>query len=81
MGAGMLSPCIDVLRIGRMGFNSRQGQEIILYFTASRPAVGSTQPPNSENVKRPGREDDHSPLSSADIKNGGAATPLSHNSL
>jgi hypothetical protein len=30
---------------GRPGFDSRQGQEIILYSTASRPALGTTQPP------------------------------------
>jgi hypothetical protein len=29
-------------------------------------------------VKRPGREADHSPPSSAEVKNGGAIPPLSH---
>jgi hypothetical protein len=30
---------------GRPGFDFRHGQEIFLYFTASRPALGLTQPP------------------------------------
>jgi hypothetical protein len=32
------------LRAGRSGFHSRQGKEIILYSTASRRALGPTQP-------------------------------------
>jgi hypothetical protein len=35
----------DRLRAGRPGFDSCQGQDIFLYLTASRSAVGSTQPP------------------------------------
>jgi hypothetical protein len=57
----------DGLRAGRQGFDSRQGQEIFLFSTASRPALGPTQPPTqwvagalSLGVKRPGREADHS---------------------
>jgi hypothetical protein len=49
--------------------------EIIL-ITASRPALRPTQPPNqwapgglSLGVMRPGRETDHSPPSSAEVKN------------
>jgi len=49
---------------------------IFLFTTASRPALGPTQPPIqwvtgtlSLGVKRPGREGDHSPPSSAEIKN------------
>jgi hypothetical protein len=30
----------------RLRFHSRQWQDIFLYFTASRPALGSTQPPS-----------------------------------
>jgi hypothetical protein len=33
------------LLVGWSGFYSRQGQEIFLYSTASRPALGPTQPP------------------------------------
>jgi hypothetical protein len=49
--------------------------------TASRPALGPIQPPIqwvlSPAVKRQGREADHSPPSSAKVKNGGAITPSS----
>jgi hypothetical protein len=33
---------------------------------------------NSLGVKRPGREADHSPPSSTEVKNGGAIPPLPH---
>jgi hypothetical protein len=46
-----------------------------LFSTSSRPALGSTQPPIqwvpgtlSPGLKRPGREADHSPRASAEIK-------------
>jgi hypothetical protein len=46
-----------------------------IFSTASRPALGSTQPLNqwvpgvlSPGVKRPGRETDHSPPASAEVK-------------
>jgi hypothetical protein len=49
---------------------------IFLFITASRPALGPTQPaiqwvPGalSVGVKRQGREVDHSPASSAEVKN------------
>jgi hypothetical protein len=35
---------------------------------------------HSPGVKRPGREADHSPACSAEVKNGGAIPPLSHTS-
>jgi len=48
---------------------------IFLFTTASRTALGPTQPPKqrvlgalSVGVKRPGREADHSPPSSAEVK-------------
>jgi hypothetical protein len=63
------------LRAGRSGFDSRQGMGIFLFTTASRPALGPTQPPIqwvsgfiSPGVKQPGREADHSPRSSAEVK-------------
>jgi hypothetical protein len=66
---------------------SRKGQEIILFSTASRPALGPTKPsiqrlPGvlSPRVKRQGSEADHSPPSSAEVKNGGAMPPLPHKS-
>jgi hypothetical protein len=51
------------------------GLEIFLFDIVSRPALGPTQPPIkwgpgalSLGVKGPGREADHSPPSSAEIK-------------
>jgi hypothetical protein len=58
-----------------MGFE-QQRLDIFLSTTASRPVLGPTQPPIqwvpgvlSLGVKRPGRETDHLPPSSAEIKN------------
>jgi hypothetical protein len=56
-------------------FDSRRGLEIFLFTTTSRTALGPTQPPiqwvtgaPSTGVKRPGRDADHSPPSSAEVK-------------
>jgi hypothetical protein len=58
-----------------LGFDSRRGLGIFLFNTASRTATGPTQPPIqwvpgalSLRVKRPGREPNHSPPSSAEVK-------------
>jgi len=58
------------------GFESRQGLGIFLFTTASRQALGIIQPPIQRvpetlylGVKRPGREADDSPPSSAVVKN------------
>jgi hypothetical protein len=63
------------LRTGRSGFDTRQGLGIFL-ATACRPALGPTQPPIQwvpgvlfPGIKWPGREADHSPSSSAEVKN------------
>jgi hypothetical protein len=57
-------------------FASRRGLGIFLFTTASRKALGPTQPPIQWvpgdlflGVKRPGREADHSPPSSTEVKN------------
>jgi hypothetical protein len=62
--------------IGVLGFDSRRGLGIFLLTTVSRTALGPTQPPIqrvpkalSLGVNRPSREADHSPPSSAEIKN------------
>jgi hypothetical protein len=62
--------------IGVLGFDSRLGLGIFLFTTASRTALEPTQRPIqwvpgalSLGVKRPGREADHSPPSSAEVKN------------
>jgi hypothetical protein len=61
--------------IGVPGFDSRRGLGIFLQTTPSRTALGPTQPPIqwvpgalSLGVKRPRREADHSPPSSAEVK-------------
>jgi hypothetical protein len=61
--------------IGVLGFDFRRGLGIFLFTTASRTAVDPTQPPIhwvpgvlSLGVKRPGRDVDHSPPSSAEVK-------------
>jgi hypothetical protein len=58
------------------GFESRQELGIFLFTTASRTALGPTQTPIqwvpgalSLGLKRPGREADHSPPYSAEVKN------------
>jgi hypothetical protein len=62
--------------IGVLGFDSRLGLGILPFTTASRMALGPTQPPTqwvsgalSLEVKRPGPKTDHSPPSSAEVKN------------
>jgi hypothetical protein len=61
--------------VGVLGFDSRRGLEIILFTTASRTALGPTQPPIQRVpgdislwVKRPGGEAVHSLSSSAEVK-------------
>jgi hypothetical protein len=59
-----------------------------MFSTVSRLSLEPTQPPIqwvlailSTRVKKPGRESDHSPPSTAKVKNGGAIPPLTHTSL
>jgi hypothetical protein len=61
--------------IGVLGFDSRRELRIFLFTTAFRMAVGPTHPPIqwisealSLGVKLLGREADHSPPSSAEVK-------------
>jgi hypothetical protein len=69
--------CNSYYNIGVLGFDSRRGLGIFIFTTAmSRTALGPTQPPIQWvpgalplGVKRPGREVDHSPPSSAEVKN------------
>jgi hypothetical protein len=63
-------------RLDDWGFESQQGLGIFLFTTTSRLAVGPTQPPNqwapvalSLGIKWMGHEADHSPPSSAEVKN------------
>jgi hypothetical protein len=75
------------LRARRPAFDFRQGKEILLFSTVSRRVLGPTQPPIrrvpatlSPGLKRPGREADHSPPTSAEAKNSGAIPVLPHTS-
>jgi hypothetical protein len=62
-----LSCYSDGLRAGRLGFDSRQRQDIFLFSAVLRPALGTTQPSvqwlpggsSPPSVKRLRREDDH----------------------
>jgi hypothetical protein len=63
--------------------SSRQGKEIFLFSTASRPTSGHAHLPKQSvpgshptGAKRQGREADYSPPSSTKVKNGGAIPPL-----
>jgi hypothetical protein len=66
---------------GLRGFESMQGLEVFPVTTASIPALGTAQPLTqwvpgslSQGVKRLGREADHSPPSSAVVKNAWSCT-------
>jgi hypothetical protein len=69
--------------VGILGFDSRRGLGTFLFTTASRTALGPTQPPIqwvrgslSLGVKRPGCEADHSPPPSAEVKNAWSYTSI-----
>jgi hypothetical protein len=64
------------IKIFFLGFDSRRELGTFLFTTASRTALGSTQPPVqwvpgalSVGVKRLEREADHSPPCSAEVQN------------
>jgi hypothetical protein len=64
------------LRAGWWGVRVRQGLGILLFTSRFRPSLEPTQPPNqwvtgalSLGVKQRGREADHSPPSSAEVRN------------
>jgi hypothetical protein len=83
----MLSRYSDGLRAGRPGFDSRQGQELFIYSTASNLAFGPAKLPIqwapgavSPEVMRLDREADYSPPSSVEVKNGEAIPLLPHTS-
>jgi hypothetical protein len=64
-----------------LGFDSQWGMGIFLFATASRMALGPTQPPIqwvlaalSLGVKWLGHETDHSPPYSAEVKNAWSCT-------
>jgi hypothetical protein len=75
----MFPPQVMMLVIWTQLLAAKQGLGIFLHTTASRPALGLTQPPVvslSLWVKRPGLEADRSPPFSAEVKNAWRNTPL-----
>jgi hypothetical protein len=75
MEPGKLSRYSFRLLAARLGFGSRQWQEISFY---SRSALGTLFP---WEVKRLGRKADHSPPSSSEVKNGGTVLSLPHDAV
>jgi hypothetical protein len=78
-----LSRYSNGLWAGRPGFDSRKGEESVLFSAAPRPALGPIKPPIqwvqgalSHGVKRLGRKANHPTPSGAEVKNGGAILPL-----
>jgi hypothetical protein len=64
-----------------------EGARVFLYFTASRPVLGLTQPPIqwvpgilSPGIKRLKHEAKYSPLSNDEVNNGGAFSSRSYKS-
>jgi hypothetical protein len=83
---GYLSRYSDWLcaRRPRVRSSSPSRVKSFLFSTSSIQALGPTQPPTqwvpgalSPGVKRPGREFDHSPPTSAKVKKSGSIHPLS----
>jgi len=71
-----VSDIVTVVWAGQLGFDSWQGLGIFLFATTSRPSLGLTLPPIpwvlgviSLEVKHLGCKADHSPPSSAEVKN------------
>jgi hypothetical protein len=70
-----------VFKDGLPEIDSRQRQQVFLYSRASKPALGPIEwfmRVLSPVEKRPGREDDHSPPSSAEVDNGRDIPPIPH---
>jgi hypothetical protein len=75
------------LQVGHLGLNSGRGRYVFLFTPTFRPALGPTLPPIqwvpgtlSLGVKWLGHEADHSPPSSAEVKNAGSYMSTPHTS-
>jgi hypothetical protein len=82
---GLISQYSNWLQISGQAVDSRKRQEIFLYSTASRPALGSIKPSIQwvlralyQGLKQPGREADHSSPFSAEVINVEAIPSLPH---
>jgi hypothetical protein len=71
-----------MLTVESSNFVMSVGEVESVWRRAESPEFDSRQGQNllSPEVKRQGREADHSPLSRAEVKNGGAIPPLPHTS-
>jgi hypothetical protein len=67
---------------GRLGFGSRLNQEILIHSVLTGSVAHPVSYPmgtaSIPEVMRQGREADHSPLSSAEMKNGRGIPPFPH---
>jgi hypothetical protein len=75
----------DGLRAVRPGFDSQQVKNSLLHSVQIDPGAHPASYPMGTGASFPGgkatgREADHSPPSSAEVKKGGAITPLLHTS-
>jgi hypothetical protein len=84
-GSGIAQWCIAGLQTGGSEVRVPAGAGNFLFTTASRPALGLTQPPIqwvpralSLGVERPGRESGHSHPSNAEVKEYGNYTSTPH---
>jgi hypothetical protein len=68
----------DGLRAGQPGFDSQQGARDFFLFDSFQTGSGAhpVSSPMGNGVEGPCREADHSPPSSAEVKNIGAIPPL-----
>jgi hypothetical protein len=57
------------------GVDSRQGQEISFFLSTAQSFIQRVPEALSLGIKQQERETDHSPLFSAEVKNGGAIPP------
>jgi hypothetical protein len=67
---------------GWTGFDYRQEEDISFFSTVSKSPLGHNKPIQcvlralSPKVKKPGRETDHKPPSSAEVKNSGVISSI-----
>jgi hypothetical protein len=85
---GSSASIVTRLRAGLPDSIPGRGRDSFLIVTASKPALGPTKPPiqwvlrsRSPGIKRTGREANHSPPPSAELRMRGLIQPLPYTSL